>query len=762
MIIKQLYISEFGCFKNKHIEFSDGKKLNIIYGENESGKSTVFLFIKFMFYGLQRKSQSNKERDRSINWSSGIAAGSIEFEYKGQNYRIERKFSENTRGGETVKAICLDNGMEVDTDRSFGEYFFGVPREVFESSSCVGQLKSGEIYGEKTAQSLANMLSSGDESVDTSSALKDLDAIRTTFRHKKNTGGSLIDDESKINALRLKLDDAKNANFILARKSETFEKVKKEYDELKIELERKDALVMQFNKIGVLRRFEALRQKMATTDSVVAKKDDFAKGELKTEFFPTRDHVAELKSASRELSEREALLFAKEREKNVHTPEFDRSLAELGELAEKSGGKEQILRHSTELRASAEKKAKIALGTLIAALSVIAFAVLGFLLIHLIAGIIISVAAVGVIAISISFFVLSSNEKKKSVSELLAVAEMYGTQTDSIGDRIDECMNELLLMRRYTAEHTRLIADLDLAEVSFETSRERAYKLLLLTLNDENIEPTNKELDREADRLAKFLDEYERLQREEDAFMRMLENERVSLSRYDEQKLREEITVNIDEATPEAVGEAERTRSFLMAKKTSYESKITMLQDDIAVLRIKAEDPILIADKLAQLEEKYKKDKEFYDALMLAISTIEDSTASMRGSVMPAISQIASELMTKISDGRYEILRAGTTLGVTLDKDGFGIPSELLSAGTRDVAYLSLRLALIKKIYDEDIPPIIFDESFCQLDSNRLKRMLEVISSFAEQGIQVFIFTSHKRESEICQTAEIESFLLNL
>ena len=136
---------------------------------------------------------------------------------------------------------------------------------------------------------------------------------------------------------------------------------------------------------------------------------------------------------------------------------------------------------------------------------------------------------------------------------------------------------------------------------------------------------------------------------------------------------------------------------------------------------------------------------------------------------MPAISQIASELMTKISDGRYEILRAGTTLGVTLDKDGFGIPSELLSAGTRDVAYLSLRLALIKKIYDEDIyfcftviPPIIFDESFCQLDSNRLKRMLEVISSFAEQGIQVFIFTSHKRESEICQTAEIESFLLNL
>ena len=174
---------------------------------------------------------------------------------------------------------------------------------------------------------------------------------------------------------------------------------------------------------------------------------------------------------------------------------------------------------------SAEKKAKIAIGTLIAAFSVIAFAILGFILINLLTGIIASVAAVGVIATSILFFVRSSNEKKKSVSELLAVAEMYGTQTDSIGDRVDECMNELSLMRKYMAEHTRLLADLEFAEASFEISRERAYKLLLLTINDENIEPTNKELDREADRLAKFLDEYERLQREEDAFIRMIEND---------------------------------------------------------------------------------------------------------------------------------------------------------------------------------------------------------------------------------------------
>ena len=53
MRIRELYIAEFGGIKNKKIELDAGQKLNIIYGENESGKSTIFLFIKFMFYGAK-------------------------------------------------------------------------------------------------------------------------------------------------------------------------------------------------------------------------------------------------------------------------------------------------------------------------------------------------------------------------------------------------------------------------------------------------------------------------------------------------------------------------------------------------------------------------------------------------------------------------------------------------------------------------------------------------------------------------------------
>ena len=52
MKIKELRLKNFGKFTNKEIHFSDG--MNVIYGENESGKSTLYTFIRAMLFGLER------------------------------------------------------------------------------------------------------------------------------------------------------------------------------------------------------------------------------------------------------------------------------------------------------------------------------------------------------------------------------------------------------------------------------------------------------------------------------------------------------------------------------------------------------------------------------------------------------------------------------------------------------------------------------------------------------------------------------------
>lgn len=749
MIIKELHISEFGGIKNKTLSFGSQGRLTVIYGENESGKSTVLLFIKFMLYGLQRRSQSNTDRERSLSWSGSIASGSMIVEHNGKDYKIERTFSDRSRVPEKLSIIALDSGLPVSTEKSPGEYFLGVPREVFESSACVGQMRSSEINGEKTAQSLSNMLSSADESVDTASVLKELNSIRTSYMHKNQSGGSIFEDEARINSLRLKLDEAKNASLAIEGKSESFEKAKAEYDALRLDLEQKDALVAQFNKIALLKRFEELRKKETELPSISQRKEKCADNALRTDFFPDRTHIAELRAAAREIDEREKTLSEKEAEKGSHVLGFDEKDAMRGEIAEADGGKNEILVPVNKAKADANRFKNIYIGlSLGSAASVVAGIALTFIFSFL-EGVGFFVGA-GLCAIATAVAISRAIKSKKEARLLLSsLTEQYQANESNLAERIDECLRALAQKRDYDSKNARLEAELSLAEESYESSRARAYSLLKLTLG-EGAEPEHSEIVSEAERLSAFLDEYDALAKEEDAFLRMLDSERALLARYDEEKLKSEITVSIEDATPEAVEAAEREKSFYTAKRTALEGRIALLQNELIALRIKAEDPIPIADRLASLEEKVRKDRAFYDALVLAMNTIENASSSMRGNVTPVISRSASELIGRISNGKYTHLRTDVKLGVTLDIDGFGVSSEMLSAGTRDAAYLALRMALILQIYGEERPPVIFDEVLCQFDDKRLRAAIELICSLADEGMQIILFTSHSREEKAC------------
>ena len=754
MKIKELYIAEFGGMKNRKITFDTEQGLNIIYGENESGKSTIFLFIKFMLYGLQRKSPNNNERERSLSWSGGISAGSMVVEHEGKDFRIERNFSDRAKG-EKVFILSLDTGMVVITDKTPGEYFLGVPREVFESSACVGQMRSDDINGEKTAQSLSNILSSADEGVDVSNVLRELNLVRASYLHKNQGGGMIYEDEIKINALKIKLEEAKNTSMAIEERSNSFDAVKREYEAMKLELEENDAILSQLNKIAIIKRFEALRESENDLAEVLAKKEACVSAILVNDYFPDRNHVAELHVASRELAEREELVEGKERKINEYKPSYNEELASHGQHVEDCGGKLALLSAITTPLDKAFFKLKVGVASGILAILTAVVGVVCFKLIDIVTAVIMLVIALG---FGIAAIVASQNGAKarsKHLSELEEIAKLLHTTVDDLDERIDESLIELNRMREYKAEIEKISTELDLAEESLEASKRHAYNLLKLTLG-EDAEPECKTLDDEAARIDALLNQYDGLAREEDTILRVIENERNSLARFDEEKLRSEITVNIEAATPEAIEAAERSKNFLLAKKASYENKIINLQNELVALRVKAEDPLPIADRLALLEEKTRKDRKFYDALVCAMNAIEESSAAMRGNVTPVISKNASEFLARMSGEKYNTLRTNSKLGILLDKDGFSISSELLSAGTKDTAYLSLRLALIMQIYKNSRPPIIFDESFCQLDDRRLANTIDLLHSLAGDGMQVIMFTSHLREGEACRKAEFE------
>ena len=91
MRIKKVTVESFGKLKNKNIEFSDG--INVIKGENESGKSTLSRFIRFMLYGFtSRNTDINKnDKKKYLPWDGSNCKGSMEVVTENGSYTVRRE-----------------------------------------------------------------------------------------------------------------------------------------------------------------------------------------------------------------------------------------------------------------------------------------------------------------------------------------------------------------------------------------------------------------------------------------------------------------------------------------------------------------------------------------------------------------------------------------------------------------------------------------------------------------------------------------------
>lgn len=97
MKIKKIDLISYGKFQNKEIKFS--KNLNIILGENESGKSTIRNFIFDMIFGGttpdSKRAIFKKEHENMIPWDSSNFEGAMEINENYNNYYLYRNFNKN-------------------------------------------------------------------------------------------------------------------------------------------------------------------------------------------------------------------------------------------------------------------------------------------------------------------------------------------------------------------------------------------------------------------------------------------------------------------------------------------------------------------------------------------------------------------------------------------------------------------------------------------------------------------------------------------
>ncbi len=133
MIINKIYITDFGKLSNLTIYPTDG--LNIIYAPNESGKSTLLSFIKYMFYGTKMKKSKGDMtfKDKYMPWNGMPMSGSIEFTHCGKQYIISRSDGAKN-GSRRLEVKELATGMLLNIEEP-GRHFFSVGEKAF-SDSC--------------------------------------------------------------------------------------------------------------------------------------------------------------------------------------------------------------------------------------------------------------------------------------------------------------------------------------------------------------------------------------------------------------------------------------------------------------------------------------------------------------------------------------------------------------------------------------------------------------------------------------------------
>lgn len=149
-----------------------------------------------------------------------------------------------------------------------------------------------------------------------------------------------------------------------------------------------------------------------------------------------------------------------------------------------------------------------------------------------------------------------------------------------------------------------------------------------------------------------------------------------------------------------------------------------------------------------QLEKVQTKKDDLNDYEKIKISLAEFKT-KLNAKVAPRISDIASDMYSLITKGKYQHIEVSNDFDFYIYDEGKKYPIERFSGGEIDLANLVLRIAISKTLTElsgaSSIGFLAFDEVFGSQDEARRMEILEAFHTIKEQYRQIFLI-SHEME----------------
>lgn len=154
-------------------------------------------------------------------------------------------------------------------------------------------------------------------------------------------------------------------------------------------------------------------------------------------------------------------------------------------------------------------------------------------------------------------------------------------------------------------------------------------------------------------------------------------------------------------------------------------------------------DPLVLSSSLSCMREEYEQLQAEYDALSLAVDTLREADGEIQSRFSPELGRVAARYMSAVTGGRYEdvLISRDFSARTRTQDDAVARDSGYLSAGTLDLMYLAVRLAVCELALPEGEPcPLIIDDALVNLDDTRLEQAMELLKQIAKKR-QVILFT---------------------
>ncbi len=665
MLLRRLKLNYFGRFQKKEIELKPG--INLIYGENEAGKSTIHTFIRGMFFGIDRmrgRGAATKEDiyHRYLPWEyPGAYSGSLELELEGRVYQLRRSFHANDK---SFSIIDLATGREVKLEGgSICDLVPGLTETTYKNTISIEQLKASTDteLAAQVQNYIANLSLAKSQEVDVAKAVWLL-----TEQRKLHDTSQTLEEMKKVQAsIDVGLKDEERLDQLAFQLRELEEKE----HELKAKKNRLDTASTHEEQHRILQ-----------LPAIIEKYHSFQRISVQLQQLEYQQEALKSKMDQNELSER-------------GYGEFQDDIKRL----EQDQRKRNDLEHcELELRLKKEEFYKGLRKRQIISLSPI---VLLSLLILIALGSQMSsfILITATISLGIVIYIIMGRSMERKGLNFRQKEEEYNEQRSELEEDIQK-----LLLKYQMNQPEELFQKQEKNRMN-HMNREHA------TQQKEELVQRIQELEDDRDVLYETIMKYIQYFLEEDE----LNNDSI-------QRLQDEIA----RRRQESVSKAKESDKELEECRLRMEK----LRWEISSLEENEEQLLKNKETYEELKKKYQEDSLELEAIKLALTTIKELASDIHDSFGQQLNKAVSEIIYEVTKDKYKDLKIDEKLNIKVGWKGSYILLDKLSAGTIDQIYLALRLAVADLLIGRDQAPFIFDDNFALYDEPRLKAALVSLS----------------------------------